>query len=263
MITSGATRTGYDPGGDFAGTAVTPIILIPARMGSTRLPGKPLAMIGDAPMIVQVMRIARRAGIGPVAVACAEQAIAEAVRADGGTAVLTPVSLPSGSDRVHAALQTLDPEGRHDIVINLQGDFPTLDPVLLERVLAPLENPAFDVGTLVVPIESAEEGSKSSVVKAVCAFREGQEVAPALYFSRQPVPWGPGPLWHHIGVYAYRRAALDHFVHLPESPLEQRESLEQLRLLEAGMRIGVARAPAAPFGVDTPEDLERARRILA
>jgi 3-deoxy-manno-octulosonate cytidylyltransferase (CMP-KDO synthetase) len=160
-------------------------------------------------------------------------------------------------------LQALDREGRYDVVINLQGDFPTLDPVLLQRVLAPLEDPAFDVGTLVVPVESAEEGAKSSVVKAVCAFADGADIAPALYFSRQPVPWGPGPLWHHLGVYAYRRAALDRFVTLPESPLEKRESLEQLRLLEAGMRIGVARAPAAPFGVDTPEDLERARRILA
>jgi 3-deoxy-manno-octulosonate cytidylyltransferase (CMP-KDO synthetase) len=242
---------------------VTPIILIPARMGSTRLPGKPLALIGDVPMIVHMLRIGLSAGVGPVAVACAEEAIAEAVRAAGGTAVMTAPDLPSGSDRVHAALQVLDREGKYDVVINLQGDFPTLDPELLQRVLVPLEDPAFDVGTLVVPVESAEEGAKSSVVKAVCAFPDGADIAPALYFSRQPVPWGPGPLWHHLGVYAYRRAALDRFVTLPESPLEKRESLEQLRLLEAGMRIGVARAPAAPFGVDTPEDLERARRILA
>lgn len=242
---------------------MNPIILIPARLGSTRLPGKPLAMIGDAPMIVHMQRLAQRANIGPVAVACAEEAIAAAVRADGGTAVLTDPALPSGSDRVHAALQMLDPAGRHDIVINLQGDFPTLDPSLLPDAMAPLADPAIDVGTLVVPIETEEEAQKSSVVKAVCAFAEGAKTAPALYFSRQPVPWGSGPLWHHIGIYAYRRAALDRFVGLPESPLEKRESLEQLRLLEAGMRIGVARVASTPFGVDTPDDLERARSILA
>jgi 3-deoxy-manno-octulosonate cytidylyltransferase (CMP-KDO synthetase) len=148
-------------------------------------------------------------------------------------------------------------------VINRQGDLPTLPPALLERVLAPLADPAIDVGTLVAPIESAAEAAASSVVKAVCAFRDGAAVAPALYFSRSRVPWGDGPLWHHIGVYAYRRAALARFVSLPESLLEIRESLEQLRLLEAGMRIGVAQAAAAPFGVDSLEDLERARRILA
>jgi 3-deoxy-manno-octulosonate cytidylyltransferase (CMP-KDO synthetase) len=127
----------------------------------------------------------------------------------------------------------------------------------------PLADPAIDVGTLVTPIETAEEAALSSVVKAVCAFPEGSDIAPALYFSRGVVPWGRGPLWHHIGIYAYRRAALDRFVSLPESPLERRESLEQLRLLEAGMRIAAAQAPAAPFGVDTPADLERARSILA
>lgn len=242
---------------------MTPIILIPARMASTRLPGKPLAMIGDAPMIVHTLRIARRAGIGPAAVACSEEEVAAAVRADGGTAILTDPALPSGSDRVHAALQALDPHGQHDIVINLQGDLPTLDPLLLQQVLAPLADPTVDVGTLVVPIETEEESAKSSVVKAVCAFADGAETAPALYFSRNPVPWGKGPLWHHIGIYAYRRAALDRFVSLPESPLEKRESLEQLRLLEAGMRIGVARVASAPFGVDTPDDLERARTLLA
>jgi len=242
---------------------MTPIILIPARMASTRLPGKPLAMIGDAPMIVQVWRRAIASGVGPVAVACAETVIAETIRSVGGTAVMTGPDLPRGSDRIHAALMALDPEGQHDVVINLQGDLPTLPPALLPRVLAPLADPAFDVGTLVTPIQNAAEAAASSVVKAVCAFREGAEVAPALYFSRSPVPWGDGPLWHHLGVYAYRRAALDRFVALPESPLEIRESLEQLRLLEAGLRIGVARAEAAPFGVDTPEDLAGARRMVA
>jgi 3-deoxy-manno-octulosonate cytidylyltransferase (CMP-KDO synthetase) len=242
---------------------MTPIILIPARMGSTRLPGKPLAMIGGEPMIVHVWRRAIEAGVGPVAVACSEEAVAEAVHAVGGTAVMTDPDLPRGSDRIHAALAALDPEGVHDVVINLQGDLPTLPPALLQRVLLPLAEPSFDVGTLVAPIQTEAEAAASSVVKAVCAFRHGAEVAPALYFCRAPIPWGEGPLWHHIGVYAFRRAALDRFVSLPESPLEIRESLEQLRLLEAGMRIGVAHAAAAPFGVDTPEDLERARRILA
>ncbi|MBW4022289.1 MAG: 3-deoxy-manno-octulosonate cytidylyltransferase [Proteobacteria bacterium] len=242
---------------------MTPIILIPARMGSTRLPGKPLAMISDAPMIVHVWRRAIEAGIGPVAVACSEQAVADAVHAAGGIAVMTDPALPRGSDRIHAALGALDPEGRHDVVINLQGDLPTLPPGLLQRVLLPLGDAATDVGTLVAEIDSEAEALASSVVKCVCAFRDGAEVAPALYFSRCAVPWGEGPLWHHIGVYAYRRAALARFVTLPESPLERRESLEQLRLLENGMRIGAARAPFAPFGVDTPDDLERARGLLA
>jgi 3-deoxy-manno-octulosonate cytidylyltransferase (CMP-KDO synthetase) len=242
---------------------MTPIILIPARMASTRLPGKPMAPIGDAPMIVQVWRRAIAAGVGPVAVACSEDVVAAAIRSAGGTAVMTDPGLPRGSDRIHAALQALDPERLHDVVINLQGDLPTLPPALLTRVLAPLGDPAFDVGTLVAPIESAAEAAASSVVKAVCAFRDGAEIAPALYFSRSPVPWGAGPLWHHLGVYAYRRAALDRFVSMAQSPREIRESLEQLRLLEAGLRIGVARAEAAPFGVDTPEDLERARRMFA
>lgn len=242
---------------------MTPIVLIPARMASTRLPGKPLAMIGDAPMIVQVWRRAMEAAIGPVAVACSEQVVADAIQSAGGRAVMTDPALPRGSDRIHVALTQLDPEGRHDVVINLQGDLPTLPPDLLRRVLLPLADAAIDVGTLVAEIHGEAEANASSVVKCVCAFRAGDEVAPALYFSRRAVPWGDGPLWHHIGVYAYRRAALERFVTLAESPLELRESLEQLRLLENGMRIGVARAPAAPFGVDTPDDLERARGLLA
>jgi 3-deoxy-manno-octulosonate cytidylyltransferase (CMP-KDO synthetase) len=241
---------------------MTPIILIPARMGSARLPGKPLAMIGREPMIVHVWRRAVESGLGPVAVACSESVVAEAIRAVGGTAVMTDPALPRGSDRIHVALTALDPEGRHDVVINLQGDLPTLPPGLLRTVTLPLNDPGFDVGTLVAPIHDDAEAALPSVVKAACAFRGAADIAPALYFSRLALPWGPGLRWHHIGVYAYRRAALERFVALPESPLEIRESLEQLRLLEAGMRIGVARAEAAPFGVDTPEDLERARRIL-
>ncbi len=242
---------------------MNPIILIPARMASTRLPGKPLADIAGLPMIVHVLRHAQAADIGPVAVACAEIEIAEAVRAHGGVAVLTDPSLPSGSDRVHAALGELDPQARHDVVVNVQGDFPTLDPAALRAVVGPLADPAIDIATLVAPIETAEEAANPSFVKAACVFEHGRAVSQALYFSRAPVPAGPGPLWHHIGIYAYRRVALARFVALPQSPLEVRESLEQLRALEAGMRIACTRVEHGPFGVDTPADLARARQVLA
>ena len=241
---------------------VNPIIVIPARMASTRLPGKPLADIHGRPMIVHMLDRAREAGLGPVAVACAEEEVAAAVRAAGGIAVLTNPSLPSGSDRVHAALATLDPDGVHDVVLNLQGDLPTVQPAQLRAAVLPLADPAIDIGTLVVPITDDAEANLPSVVKAACVFGPGQTVAPALYFSRMPIPWGEGPRWHHIGIYAYRRAALARFVALPASPLERRESLEQLRALEAGMRIACARIDFGPFGVDTPADLERARRLL-
>jgi 3-deoxy-manno-octulosonate cytidylyltransferase (CMP-KDO synthetase) len=242
---------------------MNPVVVIPARMASTRLPGKPLALIAGVPMVVHVLRRAQAAGIGPVAIACAESEIAAAVEAAGGIAVLTDPALPSGSDRVHAALAKLDPAGAHDVVVNLQGDFPTLPPEQLRAVLAPLADPAVDIGTLVTPIVDAAESAAMSVVKAACAFADGQAVAPALYFSRAAIPWGEGPRWHHIGVYAWRRAALARFVSLPPSALERRESLEQLRALEAGMRIGCARVAHAAFGVDTPADLERARALLS
>ena len=241
---------------------MNPIIVIPSRMASTRLPGKPLAPIKQRPMILHVLDRAREADIGPVAVACADREIAEAVRAEGGTAVMTDPSLPSGSDRVHAALAILDPQGRHDIVVNLQGDLPTIPAGQLRAVVAPLSDPSTDIATLVAPIVSEEEANLPSVVKAACAFDRGRAVSPALYFSRAAIPSGDGPRWHHIGIYAYRRAALARFVALPESPLERRESLEQLRALEAGMRIACARVEHAPFGVDTPADLDRARREL-
>ncbi|HET9148533.1 MAG TPA: 3-deoxy-manno-octulosonate cytidylyltransferase [Acetobacteraceae bacterium] len=240
----------------------SPIIIIPARMGSTRLPGKPLADIGGLPMIVHVLRRARESALGPVLVACAEPEIAAAVKADGGDAVLTPPDLPSGSDRVHAALDLADPGGRHDIVINLQGDLPGFPPEALRSLLAVLDDPGFDIATLVAPITSDAEAASESVVKAACGFAPGSRTAAALYFSRTPVPHGPGPLWHHVGVYAYRREALARFVALPPSPLELREKLEQLRALEAGMRIGCAAIDRAPFGVDTPEDLDRAKQTL-
>ncbi len=241
---------------------MSPIIVIPSRMASTRLPGKPLALIAGRAMILHVLDRAREADIGPVAVACADAEIADAVRAEGGVAVMTDPSLPSGSDRVHAALATLDPQGRHDVVVNLQGDLPTMPPVQLRAVIAPLADPTIDIATLVAPIETAEEAAAPSVVKAACAFDRGRAVSPALYFSRAAIPAGDGPRWHHIGIYAYRRAALARFVSLPESPLERREKLEQLRALEAGMRIACARVDHAPFGVDTEADLIRARTLL-
>jgi 3-deoxy-manno-octulosonate cytidylyltransferase (CMP-KDO synthetase) len=241
---------------------MNPIIVIPSRLASTRLPRKPLADINGRPMIVHVLACALAAKIGPVAVACADEEIADAVRRAGGVAVMTDASLPSGSDRVHAALATLDPQGLHDVVVNLQGDLPTIPPVQLRAVITPLSDPGVDIATLVAPILDQAEAEMPSVVKAACAFERGRAVSLALYFSRAPIPAGDGPRWHHIGVYAYRREALARFVALPESPLERREHLEQLRALEAGMRIACARVDHAPFGVDTPADLDRARAVL-
>ncbi len=237
-------------------------------MASTRLPGKPLALIAGRPMILHVLERALRAGIGPVAVAVCDAEVRDVVRGAGGVAVMTDPGLPSGSDRVHAAAEALDPDGLHDVVVNLQGDLPGLPPGDLGAVLGPLRaeldgRPAYDIATLVTPVTSQEEAQASSVVKAACAFVPGSDHARALYFSRVAIPWGDGPLWHHVGVYAYRREGLRRFVSLPASPLERRESLEQLRALEAGMRIGCARVAAPPFGVDTPDDLARARRVLA
>lgn len=242
---------------------MNPLVVIPSRMASTRLPGKPLADIHGRPMIVHVLERALEADIGPVAVACGDPEIAEAVREAGGCAVLTPPNVASGSDRVYASLTELDPASNHDIIVNLQGDFPTVSPAAIRAVILPLADAAVDIGTLVVPIASAEEADTASFVKAACAFDEGQTVAPALYFSRQAIPWGEGPRWHHVGIYAYRREALARFVLLPPSPLERRESLEQLRALEAGMRISCARVDHGPFGVDTPADLEQARRVIS
>lgn len=240
-----------------------PLVIIPARMASSRLPGKPLAEIAGRPMILHVLERARRAEIGRVVVAAAEPEIADIVRQAGGEAVLTDPGLASGSDRVHAALRVVDPSGAHEVIVNLQGDLPAFDPALLSASLLPLRDPACDIGTLVAPVRGGEEARADSVVKVACAFAaEEQEIARALYFSRAAIPWGEGPLWHHIGIYAWRRPALERFVALPESPLEKREKLEQLRALEAGMTIGCARVPVAPFGVDTPTDLARARREL-
>ena len=240
---------------------MNPVIVIPARMRSTRLPGKPLALIGGAPMIVQVWRRAAASGVGRVVVACAEDEIAAAVRQAGGTAVLTRPDHPSGSDRVFEAVSALDPERSHDFVVNLQGDLPLIDPAAIRAVLEPLADAAVDIATLAAPIRDPAECDAPSVVKVACAFAPGARIARALYFSRLPVPWGEGARYHHIGIYAYRRAALERFVALPPSALERRESLEQLRALEAGLRIAVALVDGVPLGVDTPDDLARARAL--
>jgi 3-deoxy-manno-octulosonate cytidylyltransferase (CMP-KDO synthetase) len=239
-----------------------PIVLIPARMASTRLPGKPLADIHGEPMIVHVWRRAMEADIGPVAVAAGEPEIAEAVEKAGGRAVLTRTDLPSGSDRIFEAVSLLDPEGTHDAVINLQGDLPTLEAGPIRACYAALAAPQVDIATLVVEITREEEKTDPNVVKAVLEMSEGDRRGRALYFTRATAPWGDGPLYHHIGIYAYRRAALERFVALPPGALEQRERLEQLRALAFGMRIDAAVVDAPPLGVDTPADLERARAAL-
>ncbi len=249
----------------------SPIVMIPARLASTRLPGKPLADIHGLPLIVHVWRRAVAADLGPVVVACAEPEIAEAVEAAGGRAILTRPDHRSGSDRIFEALEALDPEGRYDAVINLQGELPTISPEVLRAVLAPLAEPAVDIATLVAEIADPAERSDPNVPKVALVFSESEPgmpaVARALYFSRTPVPWDGGhseqPLYHHIGLYAYRRAALERFVALPASGLERRERLEQLRALEAGMRIDAALVDTVPLGVDTPADLARARELLA
>jgi 3-deoxy-manno-octulosonate cytidylyltransferase (CMP-KDO synthetase) len=237
------------------------LILIPARMASTRLPGKPLADIAGVPMIVHVLRRAEAATIGPVAVATDSQDIAAAVAKAGGRAVMTRADHASGSDRICEALGVLDPQGRAKIVVNVQGDLPTIAPGDIAAALVPLADPAVDIATLAAEIRTAEERGNPNVVKV-----KGMPVAPgrlrALTFTRANAE-GPGPHYHHIGLYAYRRAALVRFVELPPSPSELREKLEQLRALDAGMRIDVAIVDAVPLGVDTPEDLERARAMLA
>ncbi len=238
------------------------LILIPARMASTRLPGKPLADIAGAPMIVHVARRAAEAGLGRVVVATDTQRVAEAVRAHGFEAVMTRIDHESGSDRIHEALLALDPGTRPKIVINVQGDLPTIDPGIIAASLRPFEDAAVDIATLGVEIVREEEKTNSNVVKIVGSLLSATRLR-ALYFTRATAPWGEGPLYHHVGLYAYRRAALERFVALKPSPLERRERLEQLRALEAGMRIDAEIVQSLPLGVDTPEDLERARTILS
>ncbi|MDL2401529.1 3-deoxy-manno-octulosonate cytidylyltransferase [Rhizobium mayense] len=238
------------------------LVLIPARMASTRLPGKPLADICGLPMIVQVAKRAREAAIGRIVVAVDHDDTFAAVAKAGFEVVMTRQDHQSGSDRIYEALKAVDPDGRAEIVINVQGDLPTIDPETIRASLRPLENPAVDIATLTVEIADEEEKTKPSVVKVVGSALSDKRMR-ALYFTRATAPYGAGPLYHHIGLYTYRRAALEKFVSLGPSPLEKRESLEQLRALEAGMRIDVEIVDTIPLGVDTPGDLEKARRILS
>ena len=242
-------------------TETRTLILIPARMAATRLPGKPLLDIAGLPMIVHVLRRAESAGIGRVAVATDKPEIAEAVRACGGEAVMTSAEHPSGSDRIFEALGLLDPDGRIDTVINLQGDLPTISPDDIRAVVAPLADPAVAIATLAAQIRTEDEHVNPNVVKVIGSPIDERRLR-ALYFTRATAPWGDGPRYHHIGIYAYRREALQRFVTLAPSPLERREKLEQLRAIEAGMRIDVALVDTVPGGVDTPADLEAARRAL-
>jgi 3-deoxy-manno-octulosonate cytidylyltransferase (CMP-KDO synthetase) len=239
-----------------------PLIVIPARMAATRLPGKPLAEIHGEAMIVHVWRRAMEAGIGPVIVATDSHEIAEVVRAAGGLAMMTRADHPSGSDRIHEAVESFDPDGLHDVVVNVQGDLPTIDPAIIRASLLPLADAAVDIATLAAVIRREEEKTATHVVKAVGTPISANRLR-ALYFTRATAPWGDGELLHHIGLYAYRRAALRRFVSLPPSPLEMREKLEQLRAIEAGMRIDIITVNTVPLGVDTPEDLLRARAMLA
>jgi 3-deoxy-manno-octulosonate cytidylyltransferase (CMP-KDO synthetase) len=238
------------------------LVLIPARMAATRLPGKPLLDIAGVPMIVHVLRRAEAAKIGRVAVATDTPEIAAAVTAHGGEAIMTHADHASGSDRIYEALGKLDPRGEADIVVNLQGDFPTISPDNIRSVLGPLADPAVDIATLAAEIHTEEENAAPSVVKAIGSPVSAGRLR-ALYFTRATAPYGDGPRYHHIGVYAYRRAALERFVTLPPSPLEKQEKLEQLRALEAGMRIDITLVATVPRGVDTPADLETARQLLA
>jgi 3-deoxy-manno-octulosonate cytidylyltransferase (CMP-KDO synthetase) len=243
-------------------TETRALVLIPARMAATRLPGKPLLDIAGLPMIVHVLRRAEAAQIGRVAVATDTPEIAAAATAHGFEAVMTRPDHASGSDRIFEALGKLDPQGQTEIVINLQGDFPTILPENIRSVLGPLADAAVDIATLAAGIHTEEEDLNPNVVKVVGSPLSERRLR-ALYFTRATAPWGEGPRYHHIGLYAYRRAALERFVALAPSPLERQEKLEQLRAIEAGMRIDVTIVDTVPRGVDTPADLETARRILA
>ncbi|BEV11630.1 3-deoxy-manno-octulosonate cytidylyltransferase [Asticcacaulis sp. DW145] len=239
-----------------------PVILIPARMASTRLPNKPLADLNGEPMIVAVWRRAIEADLATVWVATDSPEIADAIQAVGGNAVMTRSDHPSGSDRIYEAISRIDPEKRYNLLLNVQGDLPTVVPATIRAVFEPLKDADVDISTPVAQIHSDEERTASSVVKMI-----GTPVSPrrfrALYFTRATAPWGEGPLYHHIGLYGWKRAALERFVQLSPSPLEQREKLEQLRALEHGMRIDAVEVDEVPLGVDTLADLEEARRRLA
>jgi 3-deoxy-manno-octulosonate cytidylyltransferase (CMP-KDO synthetase) len=238
------------------------LVLIPARMASTRLPGKPLADICGLPMIVQVAMRAREAGIGRVVVAVDDAKVFDVVSRAGFEVVMTRNDHQSGSDRIFEALEKIDPESRAKIIVNVQGDLPSIDPQTIRAAMRPLEREEVDIATLTVEISDEEEKTNPNVVKVVGSPLSNSRLR-ALYFTRATAPHGKGPLYHHIGLYAYRRSALERFVSLGPSVLEKRESLEQLRALEAGMRIDVEIVDTVPLGVDTPADLEKARRILS
>lgn len=238
------------------------LVLIPARMASTRLPGKPLADICGLPMIVQVAKRAQEAAIGRVVVAVDDQQVFDTVAAAGFEVVMTRQDHQSGSDRIFEALNKVDPDGKVKIVVNVQGDLPTIEPDTVRAALRPLENEAVDIGTLTTEIDNEEDKTATHIVKVVGSPLSNSRLR-ALYFTRTTAPYGNGPLYHHIGLYAYRRTALERFVSLGPSTLEKRESLEQLRALEAGMRIDVEIVDTVPLGVDTSADLEKARRILS
>jgi 3-deoxy-manno-octulosonate cytidylyltransferase (CMP-KDO synthetase) len=238
------------------------LVLIPARMAATRLPRKPLLDIGGLPMIVHVLRRAQAARIGRVAIATDSPKIAQAVTAHGGEAVMTRPDHPSGSDRIFEALETLDQAGHIETIVNVQGDLPTIEPADIQAAIGPLRDPGVDIATLAAVIRRDEEHTNPNVVKIVGSPLSETRLR-ALYFTRATAPYGDGPRYHHIGLYAYRREALARFVALPPSPLEIREKLEQLRALEAGMRIDVTLVDTVPLGVDTPHDLETARQMLA
>ena len=242
--------------------SLNPIVLIPSRMGSTRLPNKPLADIAGFPMIVQVLRRALEADIGPVLVACGEKDIFDVVSDAGGDAVLTSPNHNSGSDRIYEALSKIDVERRFNVIVNLQGDLPTIDCTCMHAILEPLKAAACDISTLVAEIIREEEKDNPDVVKAAVALEKGARIGRALYFSRCIIPAGHGPFFHHIGIYAYRRTALESFVKFSPGVLEVRERLEQIRALENGLRIDAALVDTVPLGVDTPADLARAREIL-
>lgn len=238
---------------------MNPIVIIPARLAATRLPGKPLADIGGEPMIIRVLRQAQAAGIGEVAVAAGDAEIAWAVEQAGARAVLTDPDLPSGSDRILAALEELDPTGRFDAVINLQGDMPFVDPSVLSACVGLMaDQPVCDIATVVAPEASPADRANPDVVKAVLALEPDGRAGRALYFTRSTL-YGDAPVWRHVGIYGYRRSALTRFNAAPPSPLERREKLEQLRAMELGLSIWAAVADAAPISVDTPADLEAAR----
>jgi len=242
---------------------MNPMIVIPARMASTRLPGKPLADIAGQPMIVRVWKQAMAAKLGPVIVAAAEREIADAIEKAGGTAVMTDPNLPSGSDRVFQSVEAFDPDRKHDVVVNLQGDLPALNPAYIRAVAEVLAPTGADIATLAAEIDDPADYDNPSVVKPVVTWDVTGDRGRALYFTRARAPANDGPLYHHIGIYAFQRDALSRFVKLPPSALEMREKLEQLRALEANMSIAVARVDSVPLSVDTPADLEKARAVIA